>query len=52
MEIKAPGWVKGREMLGVAKNRVVSVMDCPIKQGSVRVKIVSNKHNIYVAVPC
>ena len=51
VEIKAPGWVKG-EMLGVAKNRVVSVMDCPVEQGSVRVQIVSNKHNIYVAVPC
>ena len=51
VEIKAPGWVKG-EMLGVAKNRVVSVVDCPVEQGSVRVQIVSNKHNIYVAVPC
>lgn len=51
VEIKAPGWVKG-EMLGVAKNRVVSVMNCPIVQGSLRVQVVSNKHNIYVAVPC
>jgi hypothetical protein len=51
VEIKAPGWVRG-EQLGVAKNRVVSVMDCPIQQGSVRVQMVSNKHNIYVAVPC
>ena len=51
VEIKAPGWVKG-EMLGVAKNRVVSVVDCPVERGSVRVQVVSNKHNIYVAVPC
>ncbi len=51
VEILAPGWVKG-EILGVAKNRVVSVMDCPVRQGRVRVQIVSNKHNIYVAVPC
>lgn len=51
VEIKAPGWVEG-EQLGVAKNRVVSVVDCPAKEGSVRVKVVSNKHNIYVAVPC
>ena len=51
VEIKAPGWVRG-EQLGVAKNRVVSVMDCPVQQGSVRVQMVSNKHNIYVAVPC
>jgi hypothetical protein len=51
VEIRAPGWVQG-EQLGVARNRVVSVMDCPVKQGSVRVRIVSNKHNIYVGVPC
>ena len=50
-EAQAPGWVKG-EMLGVARNRVVSVMNCPIVQGSLRVQVVSNKHNIYVAVPC
>lgn len=50
VEIKAPGWVEG-EQLGVARNRVVSVMDCPKIEGSLRVKIVSNKHNIYVAVP-
>jgi len=51
VEIKAPGWVRG-EQLGVARNRVVSVMDCPATSGSVRVQIVSNKHNIYVGVPC
>jgi len=51
VEIRLPGWVRG-EQLGVARNRVVSVMDCPVEQGSVRVQIVSNKHNIYVAVPC
>jgi len=51
VEIRAPGWVKG-EKLGVARNRVVSVMDCPVDEGSVRVQIVANKHNIYVGVPC
>jgi uncharacterized protein len=51
VDIRAPGWVRG-EQLGVAKNRVVSVMDSPAKQGRVRVQIVSNKHNIYVGVPC
>jgi uncharacterized Fe-S cluster-containing radical SAM superfamily enzyme len=51
VEIKAPGWVRG-EQLGVAKNRVVSIMDSPVEQGRVRVQIVSNKHNIYVGVPC
>jgi uncharacterized Fe-S cluster-containing radical SAM superfamily enzyme len=51
VEIKALGWVRG-EQLGVAKNRVISVMDSPVEQGRVRVQIVSNKHNIYVGVPC
>jgi len=51
VQIRAPGWLAGEQM-GVAKNRVVSVMDCPVKEGGVRVQIVSNKHNIYVAVPC
>ncbi len=51
VDIKAPGWVRG-EQLGVAKNRVISVMDSPVVQGRVRVQIVSNKHNIYVGVPC
>jgi uncharacterized Fe-S cluster-containing radical SAM superfamily enzyme len=50
VDIRAPGWVRG-EQLGVAKNRVVSVMDSPAKHGRVRVQIVSNKHNIYVGVP-
>jgi uncharacterized Fe-S cluster-containing radical SAM superfamily enzyme len=51
VEIKAPGWVMG-EKLGIAKNRIVSVMNCTAEQGRIKVKIVSNKHNIYVGVPC
>jgi uncharacterized Fe-S cluster-containing radical SAM superfamily enzyme len=50
VDLCAPGWIR-REMLGVGRNRVVSVMDCPEKEGSVRVQIVSAKHNIYVAKP-
>ncbi len=50
VEIMAPGWVRG-EQLGMARNRVVSVLDCPIDRGSVRVQMVSNKHNIYVGLP-
>lgn len=46
-EIAGPGWVKN-EMLGVAKNRVVSVLNCNKESGMQRVKIVSNKHGIYV----
>ena len=50
VDIRAPGWIRG-EMLGVGRNRVVSVMDCPTEEGAVRVEIVSAKHNIYVARP-
>jgi uncharacterized Fe-S cluster-containing radical SAM superfamily enzyme len=49
VEILAPGWITG-EMLGVARNRVVSVFNCDKKSGQVRVKIVANKHNIYMGV--
>jgi hypothetical protein len=49
VEIRAPGWIRG-EMLGVARNRVVSIFNCDKKAGQVRVKIVSNKHNIYTGV--
>ena len=50
VEIRAPGWIHG-ERLGVARDRVVSVYNCPKESGQVRVKIVANKHNIYVGVP-
>lgn len=48
--IRAPGWLKG-EMLGIARDRVVSVMGCLKEDGNLRVKILSAKHGIYVAVP-
>jgi hypothetical protein len=50
VEIRAPGWIHG-EMLGVARNRVVSVYNCEKQDGNVRVKIVSTKHNIYTGMP-
>ena len=50
VEIRAPGWIHG-EMLGVARDRVVSVYNCPKESGHVRVKIVAVKHNIYVGIP-
>ena len=50
VEIRAPGWING-EMLGVARDRVVSVYNCGKQAGNVRVKIVSTKHNIYTAMP-
>jgi len=50
VEIRAPGWIRG-EMLGVARNRVVSVFDCAKESGQLRVKIIATKHNITTAVP-
>jgi len=50
VDIRAPGWLHG-EMLGVARDRVVSVLNCNKTSGNLRVKIVSAKHGIYVAVP-
>jgi uncharacterized protein len=50
VEIRAPGWIHG-EMLGVARNRVVSVYNCEKQAGNVRVRIISTKHNIYTAMP-
>jgi uncharacterized Fe-S cluster-containing radical SAM superfamily enzyme len=50
VDIRAPGWLSG-EMLAVARDRVVSVLNCQKRTGKLRVKIVSAKHGIYVAVP-
>ncbi len=50
VDMRAPGWIRG-EQLGVARDRVVSVMGCLKTSGNLRVKIVSIKHGIYVAVP-
>jgi uncharacterized Fe-S cluster-containing radical SAM superfamily enzyme len=50
VEIRAPGWLRG-EQLGVARNRVVSVLNCRKSSGNLRVRLVSTKHGIYVAVP-
>jgi len=49
VEIKAPGWMKN-EMIGVAKERCVTVVDCTAEIGkTVKAKILRNKHNIYIA---
>ena len=50
VDIRAPGWIRG-EMLGTGRNRIVSVMDCPVSEGAVKVQILSAKHGIYVARP-
>ena len=50
VEIRAPGWIHG-EMLGIARDRVVSVYTCEKQSGNVRVKIIAIRHNIYTAMP-
>ncbi|MDD1677278.1 MAG: radical SAM protein [Methanomicrobiales archaeon] len=50
VEIVGPGWIQG-EVLGAGRGRVVSVMGSRKRSGTTRVRFVSAKHNIYVAVP-
>jgi|TARA_B100001964_G_scaffold211924_1_gene247600 hypothetical protein len=46
-ELVCPGRLN-REMLSVAKNRVISVPNCHKNQGSVKLKIKRTKHNIFL----
>jgi len=47
--IKAPGWMRN-EMIGVAKNRCITVVNCSSSvEDEIRVKILENKHNLYIA---
>ncbi|MEK6863676.1 MAG: radical SAM protein [Nanoarchaeota archaeon] len=47
--VKCPGWQKN-QMIAVAKDRCISVNDCKADVGKrVRIKILENKNNIYVA---
>lgn len=49
LEIACPGWNKG-QMIGVAKNRCITINDCDKKIGDrVNIKILENKNNIYIA---
>jgi len=48
-KIVGPGWIKN-EVLGTANGRVISILECNKESGMQRVKIVNNKHGIYVGV--
>jgi hypothetical protein len=49
VKIKAPGWLRN-EMIGVAKERSISIVNCNASIGkTLKVRILRNKHNIYVA---
>lgn len=48
VKIKAPGWMNG-EMIGVAKDRCVTVVGSKAEVGDEAiVRIIENKHNIYI----
>ncbi|MDI6826465.1 MAG: radical SAM protein [Candidatus Aenigmarchaeota archaeon] len=49
VEIKASGWLKN-EMIGIAKDRCMTVVNCNANPGEIlKVKILENKHNLYIA---
>ena len=49
VEIRAPGWMKN-EMIGVKDGRCVTIVNCEVEKNSrVKVRILENKHNLYIA---
>ena len=49
VKIMAPGWMKN-EMIGVKENRCLTIVDCKSEIGQrIKVKILKNKHNLYIA---
>ena len=49
VRIIAPGWMR-KEMIGVAKNRCITVVNCDANPGDlVNVVVLENKHNIYIS---
>jgi uncharacterized Fe-S cluster-containing radical SAM superfamily enzyme len=51
VKIMAEGWIKG-QMIGVAKNRCISINNCKVSiNDRINVKILENKNSIYVAEP-
>jgi uncharacterized Fe-S cluster-containing radical SAM superfamily enzyme len=49
VEIAVPGWMEN-EMIGIAKNRAITIVNCKANIGKrINVKILENKNNIYIA---
>lgn len=49
LKIKIPGWMKD-QMIGIFRDRCVNVVDCNAKEGDlIKVKILENKNNLYLA---
>ncbi len=47
-QVVCPGRLKN-EMIAVSKNRSISVLNC-FKKGKIRIKIIRDKHNIFVGI--
>ncbi len=51
VNIKAPGWMKN-EMIGIKNKRCITVVNCGAEVGTkIKVRILKNKHNLYIAKP-
>ncbi len=49
VKVLAPGWME-KEMIATAKNRSLTVVNCEAEVGDeIKVKILRNKHNLYIA---
>jgi len=49
VEVKAPGWIRN-EMIGVTENRCITIVSCKAELGNkVKVRILENKHNLYIS---
>jgi len=49
VDVKLPGWIKG-QMIGVAKDRCISINNCHAKIGDrIKVRILETKNNLFVA---
>jgi len=49
VKVKCEGWMRN-EMIGVANNRSITVVNCKAKaEDIIKVKILENKHNLYIA---
>lgn len=48
VDLKCHGWMKG-QMIGISKNRCITLHNCAAEKGNVRAKIIENANNIYTA---
>ncbi|USN45665.1 MAG: radical SAM protein [Candidatus Woesearchaeota archaeon] len=49
-DIKMPGRFS-RDKIAVAKDRAITIRNCPQEKGSIKIKLIRDKHNIFSGVP-